>query len=89
MACSLYSLAVGKPMPASTAMTGELTLSGLVMPIGGVKEKIIAATRAKIAQVLLPKENREDFELLPAHIREGITPQYVATFKDVLRICFH
>ena len=89
MACSLYSLAVGKPMQARTAMTGELTLSGLVMPIGVVKEKIIAATRAKIAQVLLPKENREDFELLPAHIREGITPQYVATFKDVLRICFH
>ena len=89
MACSLYSLAVGKPLPASTAMTGELTLSGLVMPIGGVKEKIIAATRAKIAQVLLPKENKEDFELLPAHIREGISPHYVGTFKDVLRICFH
>jgi ATP-dependent Lon protease len=89
MACSLYSLAVGKTMPASTAMTGELTLSGLVMPIGGVKEKIIAATRAKIAQVLLPKENKEDFDLLPEHIREGITPHYVATFKDVMRICFH
>jgi ATP-dependent Lon protease len=89
MACSLYSLAVGKTMPASTAMTGELTLSGLVMPIGGVKEKIIAATRAKVAQVLLPKENKEDFELLPAHIREGISPHYVGTFKDVMRICFH
>ncbi len=88
MACSLYSLAVGKPMQASTAMTGELTLSGLVMPIGGVKEKIIAATRAKIAQVLLPKENQQDFELLPAHIREGIIPHYVSTFKDVLKICF-
>ena len=89
MACSLYSLAVGKTMPASTAMTGELTLSGLVMPIGGVKEKIIAATRAKIAQVLLPKENKEDFDLLPEHIREGITPHYVATFRDVMRFCFH
>ncbi len=88
MACSLYSLAVGKPMIASTAMTGELTLSGLVMPIGGVKEKIIAATRAKIDQVLLPKDNQEDFELLPKHIKEGIKPHFVATFKDVLKICF-
>jgi ATP-dependent Lon protease len=88
MASSLYSLAVGKPMIASTAMTGELTLSGLVMPIGGVKEKIIAATRAKIDQVLLPKDNQEDFELLPKHIKEGIKPHFVSTFKDVLKICF-
>ncbi|MDP3480957.1 MAG: endopeptidase La [Desulfoprunum sp.] len=88
MACSLYSLAIGKPMIANTAMTGELTLSGLVMPIGGVKEKIIAATRAKVARVLLPKENQEDFELLPKHIQEGITPHFVATFEDVLKICF-
>jgi ATP-dependent Lon protease len=88
MACSLYSLAIGKPMIANTAMTGELTLSGLVMPIGGVKEKMIAAIRAKIDQVLLPKENQEDFELLPKHIKEGIMPHFVATFKDVLKICF-
>ena len=88
MACSLYSLAINKPMIANTAMTGELTLSGLVMPIGGVKEKIIAATRAKVARVLLPKENQEDFELLPKHIREGIIPHFVATFGDVLKICF-
>lgn len=88
MACSLYSLAVGKAMISDTAMTGELTLSGLVMPIGGVKEKVIAATRAKLKQVILPKENREDFEMLPDHIQEGISPHYVGTFKDVLRICF-
>jgi ATP-dependent Lon protease len=88
MACSLYSMAVGKAMISDTAMTGELTLSGLVMPIGGVKEKIIAATRAKIKKVILPKENQEDFEMLPDHIREGITPYFVSTFKDALKICF-
>ena len=88
MACSLYSLAIGKPMIGETAMTGELTLSGLVMPIGGVKEKIIAATRAKIKQVILPKENQDDFDLLPAHIKEGISAHFVSTFKDVLKICF-
>jgi ATP-dependent Lon protease len=58
------------------------------MPIGGVKEKIIAAKRAKIKQVLLPKENQEDFEMLPEHIKEGIVPYFVSTFNEVLKICF-
>ncbi|HKJ66265.1 MAG TPA: S16 family serine protease, partial [Desulfopila sp.] len=88
MACSLYSLAINKPMIASTAMTGELTLSGLVMPIGGVKEKIIAAKRAKIKQVILPADNEDDFNLLQDHIKEGIQPFFVKTFKDVKKICF-
>ena len=88
MACALYSLAIGKPMIADTAMTGELTLTGLVMPIGGVKEKVIAATRAGVKQVILPEDNREDFTLLPDHIREGISASFVATFQDVLKICF-
>ncbi len=88
MACSLYSLAMNVPIIENTAMTGELTLSGLVMPIGGVKEKIIAAKRSDVKQVLLPKENQGDFELLPDHIKEGITPHFVSTFKEVLKICF-
>jgi ATP-dependent Lon protease len=58
------------------------------MPIGGVKEKIIAAKRSDVKQVLLPKENQGDFEQLPDHIKEGITPHYVATFKEVLKVCF-
>ena len=61
MACALYSLATGQPMLPDTAMTGELTLSGLVMPIGGVKEKVIAATRVNIKRIIMPEENREDF----------------------------
>ncbi len=88
MACSLLSLALQKPMIPSTAMTGELTLSGLVMPIGGVKEKIIAAKRAKIKQVILPFENKDDFNLLPEHIKDGITPFFAKTFNDVQKICF-
>lgn len=88
MACSLYSLALQKPMVRSTAMTGELTLSGLVMPIGGVKEKIIAAKRAKITDIILPYENTDDFNLLQEHIREGINPHFVKTFNDVKKICF-
>jgi ATP-dependent Lon protease len=88
MACSLYSLVMNKAIRPNIAMTGELTLSGLVMPIGGVKEKMIASKRAKVQEVLLPKDNQEDFEMLPAHIKEGITPYFVSTFDEVKRICF-
>ena len=88
MACALYSLAVDTPIIPDTAMTGELTLSGMVMPIGGVKEKVIAATRAKLKQVILPEENKEDFELLPDYIREGVSARFVRSFQDVLAICF-
>jgi len=88
MACALYSLATNRPIIADTAMTGELTLTGMVMPIGGVKEKLIAATRAKLKQVILPADNKEDYDLLPEHIREGITALFVKTFEDVRRICF-
>ncbi len=88
MACSIYSLAMNKPIRPNIAMTGELTLSGLVMPIGGVKEKMIASQRAKVQEVLLPKDNQEDFEMLPDHIKEGITPHFVSTFDEVRKICF-
>lgn len=88
MACSLYSLAMNQPIKPSLAMTGELTLSGLVMPIGGVKEKMIASRRSKVKEVVLPRANQEDFELLPDHIKEGLTTHFVSTFKDVLKVCF-
>jgi ATP-dependent Lon protease len=88
MACSIYSLVMHQAIRPNIAMTGELTLSGLVMPIGGVKEKIIASKRAKVQEVILPKENQEDFEMLPEHIKAGITPHFVSTFDEVKRICF-
>ncbi|MGB3209390.1 MAG: endopeptidase La [Desulforhopalus sp.] len=88
MACSIYSLVTNQPIRPNLAMTGELTLSGLVMPIGGVKEKMIASKRAKVQEVILPKDNQEDFESLPDHIKAGITPYFVATFDEVKNICF-
>jgi ATP-dependent Lon protease len=88
MACALYSLAIQTPIIKNVAMTGELTLSGLIMPIGGVKEKVIAAKRAKVSQLVFPEENRRDFEELDDHIREGITPHFVDSFDQVLKICF-
>jgi ATP-dependent Lon protease len=88
MACSIYSLVMNQAIRPNIAMTGELTLSGLVMPIGGVKEKMIASKRAKVQEVILPKENQEDFEMLPEHIKAGITPHFVSSFDEVRRICF-
>lgn len=88
MACAIYSLVIGKPVIENMAMTGELTLSGQVMPIGGVKEKIIAVKRAKVKNVILPAENREDFEKLDKHISGNITPHFVNTIEEVLKICF-
>ena len=88
MATALYSLATGRKPANGIAMTGELTLTGLVMPIGGVKEKVIAAKRARVRHVVLPLENREDFEDLPDHVREGLDVSFVKTFDDVRKICF-
>jgi ATP-dependent Lon protease len=88
MACALYSLVTGQPPANGLAMTGELTLSGLVMPIGGVKEKMIAARRVDVKTLILPEENRADYEDLDEHIRRGITPHFVRSFDEVRRLCF-
>lgn len=88
MACSVYSIVTNQAIRPNLAMTGELTLTGLVMPIGGVKEKMIASKRVKVNEVILPKDNQEDFEMLPDHIKAGITPYFVSTFDEVKRICF-
>jgi ATP-dependent Lon protease len=69
-------------------MTGELTLTGQVMPIGGLKEKTIAARRAKIVNLVFPAGNRSDYEELPAHIRKGLKPHFVSTFDEVAKVCF-
>jgi ATP-dependent Lon protease len=88
MACAIYSLVTGQPPENGVAMTGELTLSGIVMPIGGVKEKVIAARRAGVKTMILPEENRTDYEDLDEHISRGITLHFVRTFDDVRKICF-
>jgi len=88
MATALYSLAMGRPIRAHYAMTGELTLTGFVLPIGGLKEKTIAAKRAGVVNLIFPKENRKDYEELPAHIRKGLKPHFVQTFREVVEICF-
>ncbi|MBT3226173.1 MAG: endopeptidase La [Deltaproteobacteria bacterium] len=88
MACSLYSLATNQPIIKNAAMTGELTLSGIVMPIGGLKEKVIGAKRAKVTTLLFPADNEKDFTDLDDHIKAGITAHFVSSFEQVLKICF-
>jgi ATP-dependent Lon protease len=88
MASALYSMAVNKAIRAGFAMTGELTLTGRVMPIGGVKEKTIAAKRAKVRHLVFPAQNKNDFDELPAHIKRGLKPHFVSTFKEVVDLCF-
>jgi ATP-dependent Lon protease len=69
-------------------MTGELTLSGEVLPISGVKEKVIAARRIKIMELIMPKANRRDFDELPAHIREGVTVHFARHYRDMEKVAF-
>ena len=72
MATALLSLAMGKVMKKNTAMTGELSLTGKVLPIGGLKEKTIAARRNKVKDIIIPKQNERDLDEIPEHIRKGI-----------------
>ena len=88
MALSLYSLAVNKPIKEGIAMTGELTLTGKVLPIGGVKEKTIGAKRVGIKELIFPIDNKKDFEELPEHIQEGITVHFADHFEDVLKVAY-
>jgi len=87
MAMAIYSLAMDQPVKPGMAMTGELTLTGRVMPIGGVKEKVMAAKRALVKNIIFPEENRKDFEELPATVRRGVRPWFVREFRDVVKIC--
>jgi ATP-dependent Lon protease len=88
MATALYSLALDKPVRKKVAMTGELTLTGRVMPVGGIKEKVIAAKRAKVKHLVFPEENRKDFEELPDKVRSGFQPAFVTRFDEVVELCF-
>lgn len=88
MALAIYSLAIGKSIKDGLAMTGELTLTGKVLPIGGVKEKTIAARRVGVKELILPEDNRKDFEELDDYIKEGISVHYADYFDDVLAAAY-
>lgn len=88
IASALVSLAKNKALKRPIAMTGEITLTGEVLVVGGIKEKIIAARRSKIKEIILPKTCLSDFKKLPEHIKKGIQFHFVKNFKDVFDFVF-
>ncbi len=84
MATALASLYLNIPVRSDTAMTGEITLSGLVLPVGGIKEKVLAARRAGIKRVILPKANQKDVREVPEEVRADMTIEFVDTIEDLL-----
>ncbi|MFO7978311.1 MAG: S16 family serine protease, partial [Bacteroidales bacterium] len=88
MALALYSLARNKPVRKGLAMTGELTLTGRVLPIGGIREKVIAARRVKVMELIFPSENKKNFDELPDYLKQDLRVHFVDTFSDVIRIAF-
>jgi hypothetical protein len=86
IASALASAMAGLPVRSDVAMTGEITLRGRILPIGGVKEKVLAAHRAGIKMVLLPEDNKKDIEDIPAAVRKKIQFQLVSHMDQVLDI---
>lgn len=85
---SLLSLLLKKPVLAELGMTGELTLTGRVLPIGGLKEKLVAARRSNLQVLIFPKENQRDYDELPDYIKKGLTIHFVEHYDEVFKIAF-
>lgn len=88
MVTALLSLLLDKPIRANLGMTGELTLTGRVLPIGGLKEKLIAARRSKLTVLIFPKENYRDYDELPEYLKKGLEIHFVEHYDEVFKIAF-
>jgi ATP-dependent Lon protease len=86
MFTALASLMLNRPVRPDVAMTGEITLRGLVLPIGGLKEKTLAAKRAGIKQVIVPKRNEKDMPDIPQEVRQTIKFHFVSNIDEVMAI---
>ena len=89
MASAILSLAKGKKIRANHAMTGELTLTGKIYPVGGIREKLLAAKRQNIRNVMLPEANQGDYLDVPDYIRKGIKVKFVDTFEALAKLVFY
>ncbi|MGD8273444.1 MAG: endopeptidase La, partial [Desulfobacterales bacterium] len=89
MLTALTSMLIGKTIHKDLAMTGEITLRGQVLPVGGIKEKVLAAHRAGIKEIILPAWNQKDLEDVPANIKKEIRFHFVDKMKDVLELALH
>ncbi len=88
MATALLSLVINKKIKDHLAMTGELSLTGQVLPIGGLKEKTVAARRNNIRHIIIPAANENDLDEIPAHVKKGITFHPVQTMEEVIELAF-
>ena len=86
MTTAIVSLLTGRPVRNTVGMTGEVTLQGLVLPIGGVKQKVLAAHRMGLKEVILPKRNEKDLDDVPESVRKAMTFHLASKVEDVLRI---
>jgi Lon-like ATP-dependent protease len=85
---ALASLALKTPVQPNVGMTGEISLNGKVLPIGGVKEKTMAASREGVKTLIFPKANEKDIDKLPENVKAGITYHFVEDYIDVFKIMF-
>mmetsp|Transcript_165664 Transcript_165664/g.531826 ORF Transcript_165664/g.531826 Transcript_165664/m.531826 type:complete len:1024 (+) Transcript_165664:75-3146(+) len=88
MTTALLSLALDRPARADLAMTGEVSLNGKVLPVGGIKEKTIAARRAGCKALIYPQANQRDFDELPEYLREGLEVHFATSYDDVFKVAF-
>ncbi|XP_015783997.1 lon protease homolog, mitochondrial [Tetranychus urticae] len=88
MVTALLSLALDKPIRNNLAMTGEVSLTGKVLPVGGIREKTVAAKRANVNCLILPSENRKDFSDLPDFIKSGLEVHFVENYEEIFKLAF-
>lgn len=88
MVTAMLSLLTATPVMENLGMTGELTLTGKILPIGGLKEKFVAAKRSGLREIIFPTENIRDYDELPGHLKENITVHFVEDYAQVFSIAF-
>ncbi len=88
MATAILSILTGKEVPQDIAMTGEITLRGRVLPVGGIKEKLLAARRAGITNIILPMENKKDLEEIEENVRKELNYIFVESMEEVIHAVF-
>ena len=88
MVTAMLSLALDRPVRNDLAMTGEISLTGKVLPVGGIKEKTMAARRAGIKCIVFPAENKRDFDELPDYLKEGLDVTFASDYADVFGVAF-
>ena len=89
LVCSYLSVALSQPLPATLCMTGEITLSGRVTAVGGIREKVTAAAQNGMTDVIIPMQNKADFDAIPSDLVATIMPHFVSTYEEAFQVAFN